>query len=84
MQKPIAPGASAWICPAIPHKSTAKHRAAFFPKALYRDRARIKHTFGKLKRFKCVALQCDKTAKSFSAIVALAFGFILVKSVHTA
>jgi transposase len=71
------------ICPAIPYKSTAKHQPAFFPKALYRGWARIEHMLGKLKRFERVALRCEKTAKSFAAIVALAFGFILVKSVHT-
>jgi hypothetical protein len=37
---------------------------------------------GKLKRFKRVALRCEKTAQNFSAVVALALGFILVKSVH--
>ena len=72
------------ICPAIPHKINAKHRPAFFPKALYRGRARIEHTFGNLKRFKRVALRCEKTVKSFCAIVSLALSFIPIKSVHTA
>ena len=72
------------ICPAIPYKSTAKHRPTFFPKLLYRGRARIEQTVGKLKRFKRVALRCEKTARNFSAVVALALAFILVKSVHTA
>ena len=72
------------ICPAIPHKANAKTRPAFFPRAIYRGRARIEQTFGKLKRFKRVALRCEKTAKSFDAIVSLAFSFILIKSVHTA
>ncbi|MFG1379830.1 transposase [Xanthobacter autotrophicus] len=35
-------------------------------------------------RFKRVALRCEKTERSFAAIVALAFSFILIKSVHTA
>jgi hypothetical protein len=30
------------------------------------------------------ALRCEKTKRNFAAIVALAAGFILVKSVHTA
>jgi len=38
---------------------------------------------GKLKRFKRVALRCQKTAQNYSSVVALALGFILVKSVHT-
>ena len=29
------------ICPVIPHKATAKNRPRFFPKALYRARARV-------------------------------------------
>jgi hypothetical protein len=43
---------------------------AFFPKTLYKARARIEQAVGKLKRFK--------------RFVALALGFILIKSVHTA
>ncbi|MDI4667189.1 IS5 family transposase, partial [Xanthobacter autotrophicus] len=72
------------IAPAIPFKSNAKDRPTFFPKALYRGRARIEQCFGKLKRFKRVALRCEKTECGFAAIVALALSFILIKSVHTA
>jgi transposase len=46
------------IAPVIPHKSNAKDKPAFFPKALYRTRARIEQTIGKLKRFKRSALRC--------------------------
>ncbi|OVE90508.1 IS5/IS1182 family transposase, partial [Allorhizobium ampelinum] len=31
-----------------------------------------------------VALRCEKTKQNFSSIVAIAAGFILIKSVHTA
>jgi transposase len=72
------------ICPVIPVKSSAKNRPTFFPKALYRARARIEQLVGKLKRFKRVALRCEKTAQNYGSIVALALGFILIKSVHTA
>jgi transposase len=72
------------ICPVIPYKVTAKTRPAFFPKALYRARARIEQLVGKLKRFKRIALRCEKTNRNFGSFVALALGFILVKSVHTA
>ena len=72
------------ICPVIPYRSTAKTRPAYFPKALYRARARIEQLVGKLKRFKRIALRCEKTNTNFASIVALALGFILVKSVHTA
>ena len=34
------------ICPVIPVKSSAKERPAFFPKALYRARARIEQLMG--------------------------------------
>ena len=47
-------------------------------------RARIEQAVGKLKRFKRIALRCEKTAQNYHSFVALAFGFILVKSVHTA
>ena len=68
----------------IPFKSSAKNRPTFFPKVLYRARARIEQLVGKLKRFKRVALRCEKTAQNYVSFVALALGFILVKSVHTA
>src|SRR3954463_15545321 len=72
------------ICPVIPVKSSAKNRPAFFPKALYRARARIEQLVGKLKRFKRIALRCEKTNKNFLSFVAFALGLIIVKSVHTA
>jgi len=36
------------------------------------------------KRFKRIALRCEKTAQNYGSFVALALGFILLKSVHTA
>jgi len=74
------------ICPVIPFRSSAKDRPAFFPKALdrARARARIEQLVGQLKRFKRVALRCEKTAQNYGSFVALALGFILIKSVHTA
>ena len=72
------------ICPVIPLKASARTRPAFFPKVLYQARARIERLVGKLKRFKRVALRCEKTAQNYGSFVALALGFILVKSVHTA
>ena len=52
--------------------------------ALYKLRARIEQTIGKLKRFKRVAMRCEKTDTSYSAIISFACGLMLVKSVHTA
>jgi transposase len=49
------------ICPAIPYRSNTKAVPAFFPKVLYKGRARIEQTVGKLKRFKRIALRCEKT-----------------------
>jgi len=51
---------------------------------LYRTRARIEQAMGKLKRFKRIAMRCDKTAESYAAFVSFACGLILVKSVHRA
>ena len=70
--------------PIIPHRSNRKAIPARFAKALCRGRARIKQMMGKPKRFKRVALRCEKTARNFRSIVALAAAFILLKSVHTA
>jgi len=72
------------IVPIIPHRSNAKNRPRFFPKLLYKTRARIEQTIGKLKRFKRVAMRCDKTDESYDGIVSFACGLILVKSVHRA
>lgn len=72
------------IVPAIPYKCNGRDKPSFFPKALYKGRARIEKAVGELKRFKRIALRCEKTARNFAAFVALAAAFILVKSVHTA
>lgn len=72
------------ICPVIPFKKTAKNPPAFFARTLYRGRARIEQAVGKLKRFKRVALRCEKTAQNYGSFVALSLTFILIKSVHTA
>ncbi|NGO51448.1 IS5 family transposase [Mesorhizobium camelthorni] len=70
--------------PVIPHKVNEKDRPAFFAKTLYKGRARIEQAVGKIKRFKRIALRCEKTKRNFASFVALAAGFILLKSVHTA
>ena len=72
------------IVPVIPYRSNAKSKPNFFPKILYKGRARIEQTIGKLKRFKRIALRCEKTARNFRSFIALTAGFILIKSVHTA
>jgi hypothetical protein len=35
----------------IPHRSNTKNKPNFYPKRLYRGRARIEQAIGKLKRF---------------------------------
>lgn len=72
------------IAPVIPHKANEKNRPAFFAKTLYKARARIEQGFGRLKRFKRVALRCEKTARNFRSIVSFAAGLCLIKFVHTA
>lgn len=70
--------------PIIPYRKNTKGRTRFFPKKLYKLRARVEQFIGKLKRFKRVAMRCEKTATNFAAFVALACVFVLVKSVHRA
>lgn len=72
------------ITPVIPRRENSKQRGRFFPKSLYKLRARIEQTIGKLKRFKRVAMRCEKTDISYSAFVSFACAMILIKSVHTA
>jgi transposase len=45
-------------------------------------RARVEQAVGKLKRFKRIALRCEKTERNYGSLVALACAFIF--SVHTA
>jgi transposase len=49
------------IAPVISHKDNEKHKPAFFARILYKARARIEQGIGNLKRFKRVALRCEKT-----------------------
>jgi transposase len=72
------------ICPAIPYRENAAAKPAFFPRILYKGRARIEQAVGKIKRFKRIALRCEKTAQNFAAFLSLACTFVLVKFVHTA
>jgi transposase len=70
--------------PVIPYRSNAKNRPQYFPKTLYKARARIEQAVSKLKRFTRIALRREKTARNFASLTAPARGFILIKSVHTA
>lgn len=72
------------VTPVIPRRENSKERGRFFPKKLYKLRARIEQTMGKLKRFKRIALRCDKTNASFTALTSFACCVMLIKSVHTA
>jgi transposase len=71
------------IAPVIPHKANEKERPKFFAKSLYKARARIEQGFGRLKRFKRVALRCEKTERNFRSIVSFAAGLCLIQFVHT-
>ena len=57
--------------PGNPYRSNTKDMPAFFPKTLYKARARIEQAVGKLKRFKRIALRCEKTAQNYGSSVAL-------------
>ena len=71
------------ICPVIPYRSNTIDKPKFFAKLLYKAWARIEQ-MGKIKRFKRIALRCEKTARNYASFLALVCGFILIKSVHTA
>jgi transposase len=72
------------VLPIIPRRRNSKAKSRFFPKGLYKLRARVEQFIGKLKRFKRIAMRCEKTATNFASFVALACVFVLIKSVHTA
>src|SRR5581483_3459883 len=60
------------ITPVMPRKANSKERGRFFPKMLYTLRPRIEQTIGKSKHFKRIALRCDKTTASFTALTSFA------------
>jgi transposase len=70
------------ITPVIPRKANSTERGRFVPKPLYKLRARVEQTIGKIKRFKRIALRCDKTTASFEAFTSFACSLLLIKSVH--
>jgi transposase len=72
------------IAPVIPHKTNEKDKPKFFARTLYKARARIEQGMGRIKRFKRIALRCEKTARNFRSIVSFAAGLCLIKFVHTA
>jgi transposase len=72
------------ITPVIPRRETSKQWGRFFPKTLYKLRARIEQTMGKLNRFKRIALRYDKTIASFTAFTSFARSVMLIKSAYTA
>ena len=72
------------VLPVIPYRSCHKNVPKTFSKKLYRGRARNEQAIGKLKRFKRIALRCEKTKQNFGSFVAIAAAFSIVKSVHTA
>jgi transposase len=72
------------ICPVIPYRSNTIAKPTFFAKVLSKARPRIEQMMGKIKRFKRIALRCEKTARSYASFLTLVCGFILIKSVHTA
>jgi hypothetical protein len=51
---------------------------------VYKLPARIEQTVGKLKRFKRIALRCDKTTASFTVLTSVACSIMIIESVHTA
>ncbi len=72
------------IAPVIPYKANERDKPTFFACTLYKARARIEQGVGRLKRFKRVALRCEKTEQNFRSIVSFAAGLCLIKFVHTA
>jgi transposase len=72
--------ALARVTPVIPRRETSKQRGRFFPKRLYKLRARVEQAIGKLKRFKRVAMRCEKTDISYSAIISFACGLMLANT----
>jgi transposase len=71
------------IVPVIPYRKHAKNGRPV-SKDLYNLRARLEQLNAKLKRFKRIAMRCEKTKRLYASFVAWAMGIIWIKSVHTA
>lgn len=71
------------IVPVIPRRKNAKN-ARPVARDLYRLRAQIEQLSGKPKRFKRIAMRCEKAKRNYASFVAWALGLIWIKSVHTA
>jgi hypothetical protein len=67
-----------------PGEPPAGRSGSATPSARSRAPARIEQAVGALKRFKRIALRCEKTKTNFASCVVIATGFILVQFVHTA
>ncbi len=69
-----------------PYKANEKDNPAFLAKTLYKQklRSRIDQSFWRLKRFKRIALGCEKTTRNFASIVSFTAGLCLIKFAHTA
>jgi transposase len=76
-------GRARGIVPIIPCKSNEKNQPKVFANPFYKSRGRIEQGFGKLKRFKRVALRCEKTERHYRSIVSIATALSLIKLVHT-
>ena len=70
--------------PVIPYRANTVNVPKAFGSKLCQGRARIEQAVGKLKRFKRIALRCEKTKRNCASLLALAAAVLLVKSVHTA
>jgi len=55
------------IAPVIPDKANEKNKPALFVRTLYKARARIEQGVGRLKRFKRIALRCEKTERNLQS-----------------
>lgn len=49
----------------LPETTNVRCDGPFFAKAFYKGRARFEQAVGKLKRFKRIALRCEKTKRNF-------------------
>ncbi len=70
--------------PPVMSSNRISRKPTFFACTLYKARARLEQGVGPLKRFKRVALRCEKTEQNFRSIVSFAAGLCLIKFVHTA
>lgn len=69
------------IIPVVPSKVNAKVKPKFFPKRLYKARARVENFFARLKKFRRIEFRFEKKQVTFLSFIFFASAIIWCKQI---